>query len=47
MPEEITDLSPFPLDTLERQLNSRPRKRHGRLTPEEVFLKMTGVALYS
>jgi len=35
------------LDTLERQLNSRPRKRHGGLTPEEVFLKMTGVALYS
>lgn len=32
---------------LERQLNSRPRKRHGGLTPEEVFFKATGVALYS
>ena len=32
---------------LERQLNSRPRKRHGGLTPEEVFYKATGVALYS
>lgn len=32
---------------LERQLNSRPRKRHGGLTPEEVFLKATGVAIYS
>ncbi len=35
------------LYTLERQLNSRPRKRHGGLTPEEVFFKTTGVALYS
>lgn len=35
------------LYTLERQLNSRPRKRHGGLTPEEVFFKATGVALYS
>ena len=35
------------IDTLERLLNSRPRKRHGGLTPEEVFFKMTGVALYS
>lgn len=32
---------------LEKQLNSRPRKRHGGLTPEEVFFKSTGVALYS
>jgi IS30 family transposase len=32
---------------LERLLNSRPRKRHGGLTPEEVFFKATGVALYS
>lgn len=35
------------LYTLERQLNSRPRKRHGGLTPEEVFFKVTGVAIYS
>jgi len=33
--------------TLERLLNSRPRKRHGGLTPEEVFFRKTGVALYS
>lgn len=27
-------------------LNTRPRKRHGGLTPEEVFFNATGVALY-
>jgi len=31
---------------LEYKLNTRPRKRHGGLTPEEVFFKATGVALY-
>jgi IS30 family transposase len=35
------------LRTLEYQLNTRPRKRHGGFTPEEVFFKATGVALYS
>ncbi|MBU6214339.1 IS30 family transposase [Patescibacteria group bacterium] len=28
-------------------INTRPRRRHGGLTPEEVFFKATGVALYS
>lgn len=32
---------------VERLLNTRPRKRHGGLTPEEVFYMETGVALYS
>jgi IS30 family transposase len=35
------------LHELELQLNTRPRKRHGGLTPCEVFFKATGVALYS
>lgn len=45
-----TDFNTIPeadIHMLERQLNSRPRKRHGGFTPEEVFFKMTGVALYS
>jgi IS30 family transposase len=45
-----TDFHTIPdadIQRLERQLNSRPRKRHGGLTPEEVFFRMTGVALYS
>lgn len=33
------------LRALEHRLNSRPRKRHGGLTPYEVFFKATGVAL--
>lgn len=35
------------LHELEYQLNTRPRKRHGGLTPCEVFFNATGVALYS
>ena len=35
------------LRELEYQLNTRPRKRLGGLTPEEVFFRETGVALYS
>lgn len=35
------------LHELETRLNSRPRKRHGGLTPYEVFFKLTGVALDS
>ncbi|MEJ0053815.1 MAG: IS30 family transposase [bacterium] len=31
----------------ERLINTRPRKRHGGLTPEEVFWRDTGVAIYS
>lgn len=45
-----TDFRTIPeadIDKFERRLNSRPRKRHGGFTPEEVFFKMTGVALYS
>ena len=34
------------IEILEHQLNTRPRKRHGGLTPEEVFFRETGVALY-
>lgn len=32
---------------VEYLLNTRPRKRHGGLTPVEVFYRKTGVALYS
>jgi transposase, IS30 family len=35
------------LHTLEHRLNTRPRRRLGGFTPEEVFFKATGVALYS
>lgn len=45
-----TDFDAVPDDdiqALERALNSRPRKRHGGFTPEEVFFRATGVALYS
>ena len=35
------------LARVEYLLNMRPRKRHGGLTPVEVFFKATGVALYS
>lgn len=45
-----TDWSKVSDDDLERVeylLNTRPRKRHGGLTPVEVFFKATGVAIYS
>lgn len=45
-----TDWSKVTDDDLERVeylINTRPRKRHGGLTPVEVFFKATGVALYS
>ena len=45
-----TDWSKVTDDELERVeylLNTRPRKRHGGLTPVEVFFNATGVALYS
>lgn len=35
------------LERVEYLINTRPRKRHGGLTPIEVFFKATGVALYS
>ena len=35
------------LARVERLINTRPRKRHGGLTPVEVFFKATGVAIYS
>jgi IS30 family transposase len=35
------------LSALEYRLNTRPRRRLGGFTPEEVFFKATGVALYS
>lgn len=34
------------LKRVEYLLNTRPRKRHGGLTPIEVFFKTTGVAIY-
>lgn len=45
-----TDWSKVSDDEIERAeylINTRPRKRHGGLTPVEVFFKATGVALYS
>ncbi len=45
-----TDWSKVSDDEIERSeylINTRPRKRHGGLTPVEVFFKATGVALYS
>ena len=45
-----TDFAPVSdadIRALERRLNSRPRKRHGGLTPYEVFFRATGVALDS
>ncbi len=41
------DVSDDDLARVEFLLNTRPRKRHGGLTPIEVFFKATGVALYS
>ena len=44
-----TDWSKVSDDEIERAeylINTRPRKRHGGLTPVEVFFKATGVALY-
>ncbi|MBI3634527.1 MAG: IS30 family transposase, partial [Candidatus Yonathbacteria bacterium] len=35
------------IEHVEYLINTRPRKRHGGLTPVEVFFKTTGVALYS
>ena len=35
------------LRAIEYKINNRPRKRHGGLTPVEVFFKATGVAIYS
>lgn len=35
------------LHAIEYAINNRPRKRHGGLTPVEVFYKATGVAIYS
>lgn len=35
------------IEHAEYLINTRPRKRHGGLTPVEVFFKATGVALYS
>lgn len=44
-----TDWSKVPdaeLRRVEYLLNTRPRKRHGGLTPVEVFFRATGVAIY-
>jgi IS30 family transposase len=45
-----TDWNKVSDDDIERAeylINTRPRKRHGGLTPVEVFFRATGVALYS
>lgn len=44
---DFAHVSEDELRELEYRLNTRPRKRHGGLTPEEVFYEATGVALYS
>lgn len=44
---DFAQVSEEDLHALERKLNRRPRKRHGGLTPEEVFFRATGVAIYS
>jgi IS30 family transposase len=42
---DFAKVSDAELCALEHRLNSRPRKRHGGLTPYEVFFNLTGVAL--
>lgn len=44
---DFASVSDAALHALEHRLNNRPRKRHGGLTPYEVFFKATGVALDS
>lgn len=44
---DFASVSDADIRALEHQLNSRPRKRHGGLTPYEVFFQATGVALDS
>lgn len=41
------DVSDTALAHAEYLINTRPRKRHGGLTPVEVFFNATGVAIYS
>ena len=41
------DVSDEDIARAEYLINTRPRKRHGGLTPLEVFYRDTGVALYS
>lgn len=43
---DLSLISEEAIQDLEYKLNTRPRKRHGGFTPEEVFFKATGVALY-
>lgn len=42
----FTNVTDSALSRLEYLLNTRPRKRHGGLSPVEVFYRKTGVALY-
>lgn len=42
----FTHVTDGAISHLEYLLNTRPRKRHGGLTPAEVFYRKTGVALY-
>jgi transposase, IS30 family len=44
---DFAKLTDAEIDRVEYLLNTRPRKRHGGLTPCEVFYKLTGVAIYS
>jgi len=41
-----SEVSVEKLEHVEYLLNTRPRKRHGGLTPNEVFFNATGVAIY-
>lgn len=44
---DFSKLSDAEVNTAEYLINTRPRKRHGGLTPCEVFYRATGVAIYS
>lgn len=44
---DFSQLTNEEIGRAEYLINTRPRKRHGGLTPVEVFYKATGVAIYS
>jgi len=40
---DFTNITEEFLEEVEKKLNERPRKRHGFLSPDAVFSKMTGL----
>jgi len=40
---DFTNITQEFLEKVEKKLNERPRKRHGFLSPDAVFSKMTGL----